>query len=174
MRLFRLIKHMIKYIFVFIFALTLVFSCKPGQEKASADQILTVDYEGLRPYIERQTDTIYLVNFWATWCKPCVDELPYFETINTNYKDKKVKVILVSLDFPEQIESRLKPFIKEHNLKSQIILLDDGNSNYWIEQIDNRWSGAIPATVIYGKGFRDFYEKKFNFPELDSIVKSKL
>jgi thiol-disulfide isomerase/thioredoxin len=174
LRLFRLIKHMMKYIFVFLTVIAFMLSCKPGQEKAKGNNIQIVDYEGLKPYLERESDTIYLINFWATWCKPCVDELPYFETINANYQDKKLKVLLVSLDFPEQIETRLKPFIQEQNLKSQIILLDDGNSNYWIEQIDSRWSGAIPATVIYGNGFRDFYEKTFKFPELDSIVKSKL
>lgn len=159
--------------FVF-FLVVLLVSCNTRAEKSLPEDIQVVNFEDIRPYLNRDSDTIYVVNFWATWCKPCVEELPYLEKINKNYRNQKVKVLLVSLDFSSQIESRLKPFIKEHDLKSEIILLDDTNSNYWIEQVDASWTGAIPATVIYGKNFRHFYEKTFEFSELDSIVKSKL
>ncbi len=149
-------------------------ACKQQTGKVENTQLQVVDFEGLRPYLNRDSDSIYIINFWATWCKPCVEELPYFESINAKYSNQKVKVILVSLDFPDNIETRLKPFIAEYNLQSEVIVLDDMNSNYWIEQVDNRWSGAIPATLIYGQNFREFYEKVFKFHELDSIVKSKL
>lgn len=161
------------FLFLALIPLTLI-ACKQKDQAKKADEIQIVDYEGLRPYLHRDSDTLYLVNFWATWCKPCVEEMPYFEAINENYKDQKVKVLLVSLDDPSHMESRLKPFLIENNIRSEVILLDDVNANYWIEQVDERWSGSIPATVVYSRGFRDFYEKPFKFPELDSIVKSKL
>jgi thiol-disulfide isomerase/thioredoxin len=172
LRLFRLIKRMRKHLMIFL-AFAVLASCKT-EVKKSADELQVVDYEGLRPYLNRDTDTLYLVNFWATWCKPCIDEMPYFEYINENYSLQKVKVLLVNLDDPDKIETRVKPFLQENEIRSEVIILDDLNANYWIEQVDSRWSGAIPATVFYGRDFREFYEKSFKFQELDSIVKSKL
>jgi len=124
-------------------------------------------------YLNRQTDTVYIINFWATWCKPCVKELPFFEKISEKYKDQKVKVILVSLDFAKNYESMLIPFVKKKGLKSEVVLLSDPNSNDWIDKVSPIWSGAIPATLIYSKNSREFYEQSFNYEQLDSIVKLK-
>jgi len=96
--------------------------------------------------------------------------LPYFETVNEEYKSKNVEVILVSLDFPKQYENKLKPFIKAKNLKSKIVVLNDVDSNTWIPKISEDWTGAIPATVIYSKDKRAFYEKSFNLEELKTEV----
>lgn len=101
-------------------------------------------------------------------------ELPEFEKINEVYSDKKVKVLLVSLDNPDHLESRVMPFIENHGLKSEIVLLDDPQSNRWIPMVDESWSGSIPATVIFTKESRSFHEKIFTYEELDAIVKSKL
>ena len=68
------------------------------------------NFEDLEPLFNRQTDTTYVINFWATWCKPCVEELPYFEQLFAEHKEEKLKVLLVSLDFPRQLESKLVPF----------------------------------------------------------------
>ena len=114
------------------------------------------------------------MNFWATWCKPCVEELPYFEQLREEYKDDKVEVILISLDLPNQIESRLKPFIKEHELRSQVVLLNDPNQNEWIPKVDPHWDGAIPATLVYNKNERRFYPKSFTYEELEQTIKHYL
>jgi len=124
-------------------------------------------------YLHRNSDTLYVINFWATWCKPCVKELPYFELINENYKNQKVKVVLVSLDFAKNYQSMLLPFLNKKSIKSEVILLDDPNSNEWIDKVSTNWSGAIPATLIYIGNSRSFYEQSFNYEQLDSIVKLK-
>ena len=72
----------------------------------AAQEIKTYNFNELEPIFHYQNDTTYVINFWAMWCKPCVEELPYFETIRKNYSDKKVKVILVSLDFGNNVEER--------------------------------------------------------------------
>lgn len=132
------------------------------------DELIVVDYEGLKPYLHKQDGKTYVVNFWATWCAPCVKELPFFEQLNENYKGKDVEVILVSLDFPRKYDTKLKPFIKKKNLKSEVIAFDDVDQNTWIPAINEKWSGAIPATIIYNKDQRKFYERSFTYDELNN------
>jgi thiol-disulfide isomerase/thioredoxin len=126
------------------------------------------------PYLHRESDTLYVVNFWATWCVPCVKELPAFEKIHEKYSDKKVKVLLVSLDMADQVKNRLIPFLQKNNFTSDVVLLDDPHQNQWIDKVDAKWSGAIPFTVVYNKNSRESYERSFRFNELDSIIKFKL
>ena len=135
--------------------------------------IKVVDYNGLEPLLAKRSDTTYVINFWATWCAPCVKELPYFEKLNAEYADKKVKVILVSLDFPDKLEKQVIPYVQK-NLKSEVWLLDDADANGWIPKIDKEWSGAIPATIIYNKNKRTFYERSFKYEELEKEVTSIL
>lgn len=138
------------------------------------DKVKIVDYSGLAPLLAKRNDTTYVVNFWATWCRPCIKELPAFEELGAKYADKNVKVILVSLDFPDKLEQQVIPFIKKNDLKSEIILLDDTDANSWIPAIDKSWSGAIPATIIYNKAKRTFYERSFTYQELEKEVQSIL
>ena len=130
-----------------------------------------LDYEGLQKYLSTSSDKTYVINFWATWCAPCIKELPYFEQMNSSYADKKVEVILVSLDFPKKYESHLKPFINDKKLKSKVVALNDSDSNSWIKKVSEEWTGAIPATLIFNKDKRQFYEKTFTYDELENEVK---
>lgn len=146
-------------------------SDKAPKKKSNEISIKSYTYETLEPLLNRDDDKTYIINFWATWCKPCVEELPAFEKLNAEYKNKNVEVILVSLDFPNQIETRLIPFIKEHNLKSNVILMADVDQNKWIPKISEKWSGAIPATLIYNKNSRKFYEQSFSYDLLEKELK---
>ena len=131
------------------------------------------DFEGIKKYLTTTNDTTYVVNFWATWCAPCIKELPYFERLNSEYH-QEVSVVLVSLDFPKNYESNLQPFIKEKELQSKVLVLNDPDSNSWIPKVDESWSGAIPATLIFNKYKRQFYEKTFTYDELVTEVKQFL
>jgi len=141
---------------------------------SDTDKIRVVNFERLEPYLNFRNDTVYLVNFWATWCAPCIAELPAIKAVEKKYSDKKFKVLLVSLDMPRQLESRLIPFVLSHQITSDVILLDDPNQNRWIDKVDKDWSGEIPFSMIYGKGFRDSYTQSFSFKALDSIVNRKI
>ncbi len=138
------------------------------------NNIPSLNFKELEPLLNKKNDTLYVVNFWATWCKPCIKELPAFEKINSDYKLQKVKVLLVSLDFPEQLEKQVIPFIEKRQIKSKVILLDDPYANTWIPKVSPKWSGAIPATLIYNKTERKFYERSFAFEELETEITSIL
>lgn len=137
-------------------------------------QVPVVNFKNFQPVLEKNNDTTYVINFWATWCAPCVKELPDFERINQKYKDKKFKMLLVSLDFRKSLDKRLIPFVASNKLKAEVILLHESDANSWINQVDRNWSGAIPATLIYNKDFRVFHEGGYTFNELDLIITNNL
>jgi len=137
-------------------------------KKVADIKIESINYDGLELLLNKQDDKTYVINFWATWCKPCVEELPAFEKLHETYKDKNVEIILVSLDFKNQIETRLIPFIKEHNLQPKVVLMVDPDQNTWIPKVSPEWSGAVPATIIYNKNNRSFYEQSFTYKNLES------
>ncbi len=141
---------------------------------ANAQSVKEVNFEQLKPYLHQQTDTVYVINFWATWCVPCVEELPHFLTTAQDYSNKPVKFIFVSLDFPKNKESRLIPFIKDKHIDEEVFLLNDPNSNKWINEINSSWSGAIPATIIYKKDDRFFTEGELPYNELVAEIEKKL
>ncbi len=150
----------------------IIFSLLISGFFANAQKLVPVyDFDGFEPFLHQENDTTYVINFWATWCKPCVKELPAFEELNEKFKNEKVKVILVSLDFIKHYDTQLLPFIKNRQLKSKVLLLNDPKSNRWIDKVSSDWSGAIPATVIYKGKMRKFYERSFSFDELEMEVK---
>ena len=138
------------------------------------DKPRMLSFDDFAPYLNYQNDTVYVINFWATWCAPCVEEIPAFEKIQQDYANNKVRIILVSLDFPGQIETRLIPFLKKYSISSEVIVLNDPDSNRWIDKVHPDWSGAIPATLVYDSKERELFEKSFTYDELNSIINYKI
>jgi len=140
------------------------------------NKIEVYNFEQLEKEWTVSGDSVVIVNFWATWCKPCVEELPEFEKLNKWISGKKAKLLLVSLDFPKQLKTSLIPFVKQKKLQSKVVLLDGGNPNNWIDRVSTDWSGAIPATLIISqsKNFKEFKEKQCSFEEIKSIIHSLL
>jgi thiol-disulfide isomerase/thioredoxin len=141
----------------------------------SAEPVQEVTLEQLQArVIQQNNDTLYVVNFWATWCKPCVAELPYFEAAAEQLKTQKVKVLLVSLDFIRD-KQKLEKFVVDRTIKCEVVLLNAGNPNVWIDKIEPEWGGAIPATIFYRKGEKLFFrEGEFEQTELDSLIQTTL
>ncbi len=176
---------MIKKTILFITMILIFITCKKEIQKINTTNtsstvavkistVKTYNFNQLKPLLEKKDDKIYVINFWATWCAPCVKELPYFEKINKDYADKNVKVLLVSLDFPKQVEKKLIPFINRKKLQSDVVFFNDINEDFWIKAIDESWSGAIPATIIYNKNKRKFYEQSFDYKTLENELKTFL
>ena len=136
----------------------------------SGQSVEKIDAERLVSLTTQSGDTTYVINFWATWCSPCVKEIGYFEKLHQEYKDKKLKVILVSLDFPNQLERRVLPFLEEKAISAEVKIMTDTDYNAWIDRVDPSWSGAIPATLIYQGDRRLFLEKDLTYHELINKV----
>jgi thiol-disulfide isomerase/thioredoxin len=137
-----------------------------------AQKPAVIKITGLEKRINNVSDTTYIINFWATWCAPCVKELPAFDSISKEYATEKVKVILVTLDFKEDLESKVVPFLNKKKLAPEVFLLDEMNGNYFIPKISDKWTGAIPATLIINnaKKYRTFYEQKLNYAVLKNEI----
>ena len=152
-------------------ALLLSFIC--SNQNALAQTVPVINLDQLDSRLQNGADTTFVVNFWATWCGPCVKELPYFETLGVNNADEKMKVLLVTLDFVENLESKVIPFIAKKEIKSEVLLLDEVNPNKWIPRVSEKWSGAIPATIFVNtqKKTRHFHEGSFKEGELELKLK---
>lgn len=120
----------------------------------------------LQERIKNGKDSTYVVNFWATWCAPCIKELPHFEKLSAEHKSDKVAVLLVSLDFKSKLESNVIPFVKRKNLKNEVFLLNESNPQEFIDRIDPSWSGSIPATLFIKEDKRKFVESEFTYEQL--------
>ncbi|MDO7849744.1 TlpA disulfide reductase family protein [Hymenobacter sp. M29] len=115
---------------------------------AFAQNVAVIKFPELQKRLARPTDTTYVVNFWATWCAPCIKELPAFEQLRAANAGKKVKVLLVSMDYASQLDKKVKPFVKQRGLKSEVVLLNEPDPNSWMDKLDAKWSGALPFTLI--------------------------
>ncbi|RAK22557.1 AhpC/TSA family protein [Flavobacterium aquaticum] len=137
------------------------------------DLITFQNFDELNAYVQNNSEKPLVVNFWATWCAPCVKELPYFQKLHE--ENPNVKVVTVSLDFEKQVESKLKPFLKKKNYTFVTTYMADKKFNNWILKIDENWSGSIPATWIINENKGIFVEQEFaSFEELNQFVNESL
>jgi thiol-disulfide isomerase/thioredoxin len=115
--------------------------------------VSAIKYEDLLFELNKKDDTLFVVNFWATWCLPCVKELPYFISTSQSMAGTKMKLILVSLDTKDNLEPTLIPYLSKKKWRAKHYLLDDnGRMNEWIAAVNKDWEGSIPATAFYKNG----------------------
>lgn len=135
----------------------------------NAQEIKVIDFDALESKWINNNDTLYVVNYWATWCKPCIEELPGFYQLDQEYKDKNFKMILVSLDFPNAVEKSVIPFVKREGIECEVVLLND-DPNVWINKVNVNWNGAIPVTQFFYKGKSLFYKEQLTYEELKEVI----
>lgn len=144
----------------YIFAFSLMVIVGKAQFSTTMGYQGAVSYETIDSLITHVQQDTLLINFWATWCAPCVEEMPLIES----YRDRhpEVQTVLVSLDFKNHIDSKVIPYLEKNKLMKHLVyVLTDSNPNIWIPKIDKSWSGAIPATLVLVHGERFFYEGVF-------------
>jgi thiol-disulfide isomerase/thioredoxin len=155
-----------------------VFLLSSGTHRTKIPPVrASVNYDQLKEIIEKNDDKLYVVNFWATWCRPCIEELPHFLEVSSAYENQApFQMILVSLDKAELLETDVAQMITKLNIDNDVYLLDDNKRmNYWISAVDSTWSGAIPATVFYKNGQKlHFTEGQLTKEELTTIIQKHL
>lgn len=148
--------------------LAAVIACCPvlAQQKAEI-----VDLAGLQKVIQGPGTEVRVINFWATWCGPCVKELPLLEKLNQERKDVKVTLVSLDLDLDPNPE-KVHKFVSRKKIQSSVLILDAGNPNEWIDKVDPQWSGALPATLVVNSktGKRTLIERELHEGELEKLI----
>lgn len=142
-----------------------------SQHSLVAQNARTIKVSELEAILNAKTDKIQVINFWATWCAPCVKEMPIFEKANNEITEAKVTLISLDLNLDPAPE-KVYRFIERKKLASTVFLLDETDPNFWIDKIDKRWSGALPATLVLNTktGKRQFVEHELAEGELESLI----
>jgi thiol-disulfide isomerase/thioredoxin len=109
-----------------------------------------------------------VINFWATWCHPCIDELPWFEKNVAAYQHKHVKLLLVSLDIKDDYPDNIAKFAKAHGYTSPIVWLNETDVNAFCPKLDAAWKGTIPVTLMINnhKHYKQFFNQQLPEPRL--------
>ena len=163
----------------YLLVITLVlisFSCeneKQSNKIVDSAPSVTVfqQFDELSPKFYNNSDTTYIVNFWATSSPPCIKEMPHFNEFHKNSLEAKTKILLVSLDRFRDLDNRVIPFVEKYNLKPEVTLLADQNYSAWTEKIDSSWYGALPATMIIKSSKKEFKFGAFeSLQELEEMV----
>ena len=136
-------------------------------------KVTVVNYDQFESIIKKKDHKLYVVNFWATWCKPCVMELPEFMEVNKMYHNNPgFKMVLVSLDIASDVETVVQPFLVKNKIDAEVLLLDDNKRmNVWIPSFDKSWTGSIPASALFRDGVKlEFKEGKMQKSELVKVI----
>lgn len=137
----------------------------------SQDNIKILDKTGLENLISHRSNKLLLLNIWATWCVPCREEFPDLIKLNDVFKDK-VDIVGISVDYPDEINSKIKPFAEKLKINFNLFVNGTGNDEALINLLDKDWNGAIPATFVFdidGKLVQKIYGKQ-NFDSFKEIL----
>lgn len=113
-----------------------------------------------------------LINFWATWCVPCMEEMPIFLEMYRSEKYANLNFVFVNMDFEKDIETKVKTYVSEEKILSNTVVLTAPKPNQWIDKVSEKWSGALPFTLITNKSKRATHNGKFHsVNEVEELLK---
>lgn len=160
-----LVKNLVLTLFISLLTIT---SFAQNMQAYSANQLME--------RVNSNSDTLYVVNFWATWCGPCVKELPEFNKLEKRYEGKPVKILLVSLDFKESYPKKIEKFLHKKKMTEEVVWFNETNANDFIPKIESSWQGSIPATLIlFSKThYRNFFEGTITAEQLVLLIDKQL
>lgn len=163
-----MIKNSLKYFFLLLLIWGSTFTSTYSQ---SVKVINLKDFEVL---LNRKSDSIYVYNFFATWCKPCVKELPHFIKFSKDSIHSYINITFINLDQPENVDDIVIPFLAKKKLTQTVYLLNNTNYALWMPRVDRRWGGSIPATLVINatNNKRAFMEGEINYKELMDLIHS--
>lgn len=128
--------------------------------------VTKLDEAGLTRLVKNDTENLLLVNVWATWCGPCVKELPEFVTINRMYRQRNFKLVTISMDEPDDGEAVLKTLRQNHVSALNYHLAID-NRDRFADLLDPKWDGPVPYTLLIAPGGTIVYRKSGEIEPLE-------
>jgi thiol-disulfide isomerase/thioredoxin len=130
-----------------------------------------VKLDKLQQLIHSEKEQIQVINFWATWCAPCLKELPLFEKLNGDRKDIHIRLVSMDMDLDPDPE-KVRKFVARKKIQSEVLILNERNPNQWIDKVDKAWSGALPATLVLNNktGKRKFVERELHEGDLEKLI----
>lgn len=140
-----------------IFVLSLVFSLSAGVPDLRSQTLWTsrrvepINEQGLRQLIHERAGRILLLNVWATWCKPCVEEFPKLIRLQHTYRDSLVDIIAISVDYPDEVASKILPFLDSLGVTFTVLVSDIPKPEDLIKTLNPAWSGSVPATFVFDR-----------------------
>jgi len=111
--------------------------------------IIPVDEASLRGIVDESRGKVVLVNFWATWCKPCIEEFPDLLKLRKEYGEEKFRLVFVTIDEPKKADREVRAFLRKMGVEFDTYIKNVKNDEAFINSVDSHWGGAIPATFIY-------------------------
>lgn len=137
----------------------------------AAGQIPQIKLKELQHLLTTKGERVQVVNFWATWCAPCVKELPLFEKLRQ--ENNSVDITLVSMDFDlDPDPGKVERFVTRKKLQNKVVILAETDPNSWIDKIDKNWSGALPATLVVNTktGKRKLVQHELHEGDLEKLI----
>lgn len=153
----------------------LLLVCWLGGLNGGAQTIQKISAAELADYIAH-CDHPLIVNFWATFCVPCMKEMPYFQSTVSRYKEKGVELILVSLDLPDYYPSKIAAFAKKSDLRARILWLNETDADYFCPKVDSAWSGGIPCSLFINNAthFRRFFDRQLTEAQVEPAIREMI
>lgn len=115
-----------------------------------------IDDAGIKALLENDTDNLLLINVWATWCGPCITEMPDFVEINRMYRGRDFELITISADRPDK-KTKAHEFLKKIQASNKNYIYNSDDKYQLIEAIDPEWQGALPYTLLVEPGGKVVY-----------------
>ena len=140
-----------------LFSLLIVTACRGTKDRGERAQSISksvlsvdpIDEAGLKKLIRERNGRILLLNIWATWCAPCVAEFPDLVKLSQTYDSTGVEVVAISTDYPDEVDSKIIPFLRKTNAPFRVYVAQFGRQEDFISAVNRSWSGALPASLIY-------------------------
>ena len=176
----------LKIVSVFLL-FTILVSCQ-GEKDKEVDQKIRLfsdpprvdllNEDSLENLLKVRNDKALFLNVWATWCIPCREEFPDIVRLSREYKNRNIEFVGLSADFPDEIESKIIPFLQDQKVDFRIFVQNFKHQEDLINRLNPDWRGALPATFLYNEkgelikfmlgkqSYQDFKQA------MDSVLKS--
>ena len=155
-----------------LLALFLVVASIAQGQQATAPALISIDAKTLGAAIAESKGRVLVLNLWATWCKPCVEEFPELMKLQRSYGKKGLDVIFVSIDDDAKAKQKVTAFLRKMKVAGRSYIKQPGDDEAFINAVSSKWSGSLPATLIYDVNSRltEMIGEQVNYFELEKIV----